>query len=81
MDHTMGNKIAQQQMMSTRCKMSRQVNQDLEAGVFSSKITIATSAHTCSVASLQCVCVAAQSQGPTHTEGFGPHTFTPGWQR
>jgi hypothetical protein len=29
MDHTMGNNIAQQQMMSTTCKMSRQVNQDL----------------------------------------------------
>lgn len=46
-DQTIGKRIAQQQMMSTRCKMSRHVNQDLDAGVFSSKITIATSAQTC----------------------------------
>lgn len=68
----MGNKIAQQQMMSTRCRMSRQVNQDLEAGVFSSKITMATSAHTCSMASLECVHNAAQGQTDTLKE-FAPH--------
>ena len=47
MDQTIGNRIAQQQMMSTRCRMSRHVNHDRDAGVFSSRMTIATSAHTC----------------------------------
>ena len=47
MDHTMGKSTAQQQTMSTRCRMSRQVIQLRLAGVASSKITIATSAQIC----------------------------------
>ena len=36
MDQIMGNSTAQQQAMSTMCRMSRHVNQERLAGVFSS---------------------------------------------
>lgn len=47
MDQTMGNRMAQQQMMSTRRNTSHQVNQSRSAGLSSSMTMIAMLANTC----------------------------------
>ena len=46
MDHTMGNRMAQQQMMSTRWKTSRHVNQSFTDGLSSSMMMMAMLANT-----------------------------------
>eukprot|EP00983_Pelagomonas_calceolata_P128163 1161482-Pelagomonas_calceolata.AAC.2 len=46
MDHTMGNRMAQQQMMSTKWNTSRQVNQSITEGLSSSVMTMAMLANT-----------------------------------
>ena len=63
MDQMMGKRTAQQHAMSTMCSMSRQVNQERLAGVFSSW---AHSAHTLRIYCSQYIRAMLQSWSKRH---------------